>query len=56
MADPTTGDLIKAKTIASDEVNAAVDVFVQIATVSTAWAQQNLKIMEKAHVRRMQTF
>ncbi|MCJ2108914.1 hypothetical protein MKK70_26780 [Methylobacterium sp. E-041] len=27
MADPTTGNLIKAKTIASDEVNAAVDVF-----------------------------
>ncbi|MCJ2042891.1 hypothetical protein MKK55_28670 [Methylobacterium sp. J-059] len=34
MADPTTGDLIKAKTIASDEVNAAVDVFMRDPTVS----------------------
>jgi hypothetical protein len=34
MADPTTGDLIKAKTIASNEVNAAVDVFMKDATVS----------------------
>jgi hypothetical protein len=34
MADPTTGDLIKAKTIASDEVHAAVDVFMRAPTVS----------------------
>ncbi|MCJ2112987.1 hypothetical protein MKK64_17540 [Methylobacterium sp. E-025] len=34
MADPMTGDLIKAKTIASDEVNTAVDVFMRDPTVS----------------------
>ncbi|TXN81455.1 hypothetical protein [Methylobacterium sp. WL8] len=34
MADPTTGDLFKAKTITDDEVNAAVDVFMRDATVS----------------------
>ncbi|MCJ2009223.1 hypothetical protein [Methylobacterium sp. J-092] len=33
MADPTTGDLIKAKTIASDELNAAVDAFMEDPTV-----------------------
>ena len=34
MADPTTGDLFKAKTVTDDEVNAAVDVFMRDATVS----------------------
>ena len=34
MADPTTSDLFKAKTITDDEVNAAVDVFMRDATVS----------------------
>ncbi|WP_279596094.1 hypothetical protein [Methylobacterium sp. J-059] len=29
MADPTTGELIKAKTISSDEVNAAVEAFLK---------------------------
>ena len=34
MADPTTGDLFKAKTVTDDEVAAAVDVFMRDSTVS----------------------
>ena len=34
MADPTTGDLFKVKTVTNDELNAAVDVFIKDATVS----------------------
>lgn len=34
MADPTIGDLFKAKAITSDEVNTAVDVFMRDPTVS----------------------
>ena len=34
MADPTAGELFKAKSVTDDEVNAAVDVFMRDPTVS----------------------
>ena len=33
MADPTTGDLFKAKTVTDDEINTAVDMFMRAADV-----------------------
>ncbi|TXM92099.1 hypothetical protein FV222_23700 [Methylobacterium sp. WL103] len=33
MADPTTGDLFKAKIVTDDEVNTAVDIFMRAADV-----------------------